>query len=171
MSDAKLTLTFWSFNIILFDIFKINNKEYNTSKEQIEVYFLFNDLEKEIGKKVCTYELHNKYNTRPLIGTFEVYLGDNTGICFIDSIGLTLQFAFIKQNGKIEELIQKGFVISQEYSDKQIEFPVNKINTQDRANLLLINCHSEEIITIGNNNKIFVNNIFNKLLKPSNKNG
>ncbi len=68
MKKAELEVIFLKFtNEPLFDEFGINNKSYSIENGKINIYIEFNDLELELGKKVCKCELISKKfkNTKP----------------------------------------------------------------------------------------------------------
>ena len=62
---------------------------------------------------------------------------------------MAIELLFINRNCDIEKLVKEGFYISVNNSNKKIKAFANKINTLDRANLLLINCTSKEQIILG----------------------
>ena len=168
MTNANLKITFLSFGERIYDVFKINNIEFNVNEIKIETNIEFTDFEIEIGRKICSYELINKENEmEPENGMIEIILGQNTAYCFIDNSGITFEFLFLNKNGPIEQLIPKQFDIFRKPTKKQIKVYPNKMGTIDRANLILINCSFNEIIAINNKEKIKIADITNKIFEFS----
>jgi len=151
MTDAYLKIIFCSFRAPLYNIFMMDKLQYSIDEGEIEINIEFSYLEKELGKKVCLYELINngENQNETLTGTFEIYKGKNIGYCFVDDEGIAIELLFINRNCDIEKLVKEGFYISVNNSNKKIKAFANKINTLDRANLLLINCTSKEQIILG----------------------
>ena len=139
-----------------FDTMKINDDSYSINKN-IKTKIPFTNLELILGKKVCTFELMNKkegtYEKGP-VGTFQIYLGDNTAYCFIDNSGVTLELVFLEENNNNKNIINKKFEISIDpnISEKKIKITPNNLNTGNRANLILINCDSS-IVLLNSPNK------------------
>ena len=169
--SATLTIYFCSFKNVInpykeFIIFD-NDKEirFKTDKEKIEIKLFFNEYEIDLGHKACYYMLRNAlYEKDQIGGVFDLYLGNNIGYCFIDERGLTFELLFLKRDGKIDEFLQKKFAISRdpEFIYK-IEIKPNKINTKDRANLLLINCLPNNAIKIDETVKINMGKIYSEM--------
>jgi len=172
MTDAYLKIIFCSFRVPLYNIFKMDNMQYNIDEGEIEIMIEFSYLEKELGKKVCSYELINNGENQgeTLTGTFEIYNGKNIGYCFVDDEGIALELLFINKNCDIEKLVKEGFYITVNNSNKKIKAFGNKINTLDRANLLLINCTSKEKIILGDK-IISTKKIIKKIMDDSSLDG
>ena len=95
---------------------------------------------------------NEEYNDNIITGTFEVNHGKNIGYCFIDDVGITFEILFISSKGTIDNFLKKKFVIkSTKYKNEKIKIFPNKIDTNDRANILLINCPTNNYIKINKN--------------------
>ena len=126
-------------------IFKINNSTYdiNNSIENIEISF--NDLELEIGKKICQYEIIEKMDKKEAIykGLVEINLGQSDAYIFLNNKGISFEFIFWKGIHEIKSFINKKFEIEyleKDKTHKSLPITLNRLNTEDRANLILINC-------------------------------
>ena len=172
MTDAYLKIIFCSFRAPLYNIFRMDKLQYSIDEGEIEINIEFSYLEKELGKKICSYELINngENQSETLTGTFEIYKGKNIGYCFVDDEGIAIELLFINRNCDIEKLVKEGFYISVNNSNKKIKAFANKINTLDRANLLLINCTSKEQIILGDK-IISTKKIIKKILDDSSLDG
>ena len=176
MGDANLTIIFFSFIKNIYDTIIVDKDEFYIKDQNISKTIVFNHLEKEIGKKVCNYQLINKNDKDiPIVqGTFEIYLGDNVGYCFLDTKGTAFQFSLINKNGELPNLIKNEFDISMNLLSKfskHIKVSANKFDTKDRANLLLINCNGNEQIIFDNDKKINIEEIKKKITPFSDING
>ena len=165
MKRAELEVIFLKFtNEPLFDEFGINNKSYSIENGKINIYIEFNDLELELGKKVCKCELISKKfkNTKPYQAYIELYLGFNFAYCFIDSInGVTLELAFYSPKNNIDDFVKKKLEISH---GKNFDISLFSHNTQKQANVLLINMfNSDEIEIKEDNNKINIQTLINSI--------
>ena len=169
--SATLIIYFCSFKNVInpYKEFIIldNNKEicFKTNEEKIEIKLSFNEYEIDLGHKVCYYMLRNAlYEKDQISGVFDLYLGNNIGYCFIDEKGLTFELLFLKKDGKIDEFLQKKFFISRDPEFRyKIEIKPNKIDTKDRANLLLINCLSDCDIKIDGEVEINMDKIYTEM--------
>ena len=84
-----------------------------------------------------------------ITGIFEVYLGKNIGYCFIDDIGTNFELLFIRTKEKIDDFLKKKFVIKNpKYEKEKLKIIPNKLDTNDRANILLINFPDNNYIKI-----------------------
>ena len=125
-------------------IFIINNISYST-KDNIEpIKINFNDLETEIGKKVCSYSIVEKYKELEIKygGLVEVNPGKSDAYIFLSNDGITCEFIFWKECEEMPVFVQNNFEIEYDFNDAKKTIPVtlNRLNTPDRANLILINC-------------------------------
>ena len=169
--SATLIVYFCSFKYVInpYKEFIIldNNKEicFKTNEEKIEIKLSFNEYEIDLGHKVCYYMLRNTLDSdNEITGVFDLYLGKNIGYCFIDDEGLTFELLFLKRDGKIDEFLQKKFAISRHKKIRnKIEIKPNKIDTKDRANLLLINCLPNFVIKIDGEVKINMDKIYTEM--------
>lgn len=155
----------------LFNEFILEGESFPLDEAIIETILTFNENEAILGIKVCHYELKIKNNPEIKVdGFFEIYLGDNIGYCFIDNIGVTFDFSFLFLNdkNKFENFMNNTIVYTVKNnlmfdSIESIKLKPNKLQTEDRANLLLINCNEKAVIEINNQNKIELDNIKNKI--------
>ena len=98
------------------------------------------------------------------LGLFEIYLGNNIGYCFVDYKGNTFELLFLRRNNKNKKLLTNKFVIENTMYPKNIvEVTPNRIDTKDRANLLLINLPSNTIIKLNKNKKINIERMYKKI--------
>ena len=140
---AKLTITFCTFNNNpIFDRFTLNEKEYKIENGIIEQELTFNKYENDLGKKICCYKLKTKEeNNASCEGTFEISQGNNIAYCFLDDGGITFKILFLQKKESIKEFINSKFTINKSSGKKKlIELSLNQNETEDRANLILINC-------------------------------
>ena len=140
---AKLTIIFCTFNNNpIFDRFTLNEKEYKIENGIIEKELTFNKYENDLGKKICCYKLKTKEeNNASCEGTFEISQGNNIAYCFLDDGGITFKILFLQKKESIKEFINSKFTINNIYNIKnEIELSLNQNETEDRANLILINC-------------------------------
>ena len=180
MSKATLIIYFVEINdnnFPSFDEIIIDNEHYSTSKGKIEIEMHFNKYEQDLGRKICNYKLLRKKGKNENEDDYEkssqftVYLGKNIGYCFIDIIGNTFELLFLRKEGNIKEFLGNSFLIKKEkYSKKEIRVIPNSNETDDRANLLLINCSSDAIISINKEKIINLKKIFSDINVFSNNN-
>ena len=140
---AKLTIIFCTFNNNpIFDRFTLNEKEYKIENGIIEQELTFNKYENDLGKKICCYKLKTKEeNNASCEGTFEISQGNNIAYCFLDDGGITFKILFLQKKESIKEFINSKFTINKSSGkNKLIELSLNQNETEDRANLILINC-------------------------------
>ena len=184
MSQAKLKIIFCKLfanifkkqgnEIEIYNEFILDGEIFDINKGVLEIKIAFNDNEEKLGIKVCHYELRIKEiqnsNVQNSKGLFEVYLGDNIGYCFLDNIGsaFELSFLFLNDENKFEEFSNKEITYSINntllYNKKDyIPLKLDKLGTNDRLNLLLINCDKDAIIELSNNNCIEIENIISKI--------
>ena len=100
--DSKLNITFCLFQQLLyFACSSIDNKIFSTVND-IELPIKFNELERELGKKICKIELFNYDEEKEKSTTYyiEIYPGYNKAYCFLDEINKTYEFIFYKKNIK-----------------------------------------------------------------------
>jgi hypothetical protein len=130
-----------------------------------------------LGKKVCFFELirEEKEGIKGIktFGTFQIYLGNNVAYCFIDCIGATLELIFLGDLQSIDTFINKKFdMLTNEMTlnDKKQIF-LNKIDTNNRANLILMNCDKNLIIESEDDVKLSIYNLINSLNQYQNTDG
>ncbi len=127
--------------IALFTHISINGEIFTTQND-IEMQIQFDDLEIELGKKVCLIELFYFKEGKKIsqASYIEIYLGNNTAYCFLDIIeGITYEFIFYRNDMKA--FVKNEFYIYIKSCDKKIPINLNTMELNDRANLILINCH------------------------------
>ena len=76
-------------------------------------------------------------------GLFEIFLGDNIVYCFIDNVGITFEIMFLQKISKMENFLKHIYsssVFDAKKSKLEINLLLNKNNTKERANLILLNC-------------------------------
>jgi len=157
---------------MFFDEFNINGISIPTSSE-IELSIDFTELESFLGKKVCSYELirhkKNEVDELKINGGFQIYEGSNVAFCFIDIIGVTFELIFLSDTQTINEFINKNLEISTTnvLLNHKMEISLNKLQTEDRANIILINCPNNSIITDNNNLSLSVQTLINSVDKFS----
>ena len=138
---------------MFFDEFNINGISIPTSSE-IELPIDFTELESFLGKKVCSFELirhkKNEVDELKINGGFQIYEGSNVAFCFIDIIGVTFELIFLSETQTINEFINKNLEISTTnvLLNHKMEISLNKLQTEDRANIILINLKNTFIIII-----------------------
>ena len=154
MSEALLSIYFLMFgdrSDCLFDEIIIDDAIHiKTGKDVIDIKIEFNKYEKYLGRKVCFYTLKRKVDENEknknndeddLYGSFEIYFGKNIGYCFIDDIGETFELLFLKKKENLQKFIENKISLkNKKHTKKIIDINPNKIDTEDRANILLINC-------------------------------
>ena len=149
--DSKLNITFCLFQQLLyFAYISIDNKIFSTLND-IELQIKFNELERELGKKICKIELFNYDEEKEKSTTYyiEIYPGYNKAYCFLDEINKTYEFIFYKKN--IKSFLENKFDIYNKKYNKNISIELNSMDLNDRANLILINCPKSSNIFINNN--------------------
>ena len=176
---ANLHIVFVNFSghtLCFFDELKINGKSFST-KQNIDTKIPFTELEAMLGKKVCFFELirEEKEGIKGIktFGTFQIYLGNNVAYCFIDCIGVTLELIFLGDLQSIDTFINKKFdMLTNEMTlnDKKQIF-LNKIDTNNRANLILMNCDKNLIIESEDDVKLSIYNLINSLNQYQNTDG
>ena len=170
MSHANLKIIFLDLNKkagIFFNIFELNNNSFKTNKN-IDIKVPFDEKDIEIGKKICKYSLimrYNKVTKTKVSGIIEIYLGNNIGYCFIDNIGVTFDLCFFNNNGSIDKFVISNFLLNHKnfMISESISVKPNKNNTQDRANILLINCWENLIIKINGESIIEFSDIIKEI--------
>ena len=164
---------------LLFDRFRIDDTTFPINGKILETKIRFNEYEKLLGIKVCTYELIKKEENEEelkISGLIELYLGNNVGYCFVDNKGssMELSFLFLKDKNSLKKFLNNKII---HYSKNKymlnslnnIELIPNEIDTEDRANLLLINCGKESILEISKYNKIDLEIVMEKIQNYSDK--
>ena len=152
--SAQLKIKFCIFHqVMLYTFISIDNEMYTTEKD-IDVQLQFDQLETELGKKVCFIELFyfedgKKISTSSYI---EIYPGYNQAYCFLDVVGTTYEFIFYRKN--IKYFLANNFEIFSKEYNKKISVNLNSMNLNDRANLILINCLKETNFLINNTTEI-----------------
>lgn len=152
MQKANLNIVFYSlidkntygpFSNTYFETFRINHINFSVENE-IKTGIKFNQYEAELGKKIENFELIKQkkviYN-----GRIELYLGQNIGYCCVDSKGINLNLLFQSKNN-----------LNITINDK-INFMTNRLQTNDRTNILLINLNLNWNDSIKINNKELIN--------------
>ena len=184
MSEALLSIYFLMFgdrSDCLFDEIIIDNTiRIKTGKDIIDIKIEFNKYEKDLGRKVCFYTLKreidenekNKNNDEDdLYGSFEIYFGKNIGYCFIDDIGETFELLFLKKKENLQKFIENKISLkNKKHTKKIIDINPNKIDTEDRANILLINCPLYTSIKIDEKQTIDLKQMDNEINVFSGKN-
>jgi len=137
-----------------YEVFKINEQSFFIKQGKVEAAIGFNDLEEEIGKKVCKCELikKTKESTITYSGLIEIFLNTiNRAYCFIQkSKGMTLELCFYSPKDKIDCFINNKFNISTE--NKDFSIAPNSMGTERQANIILINIPIDYSITINDKN-------------------
>ena len=137
-----------------YDVFTINEQSFFIKQGIIETTIQFNDLEEEIGKKVCKCQLtkKTKESTITYSGLIEIFLNTiNRAYCFIQKTkGMTLELCFYSPKDKIDNFINNKFNISNE--DKDFPIMPNSMGTERQANIILINIPIDYNITINDKN-------------------
>ena len=152
--SAQLKIEFCIFQqVMLYTFISIDNEIYTTEKD-IDVQLQFDQLETELGKKVCFIELFyfedgKKISTSSYI---EIYPGYNQAYCFLDVVGTTYEFIFYRKY--IKSFLANNFEIFSKEYNKKIQINLNSMNLNDRANLILINCLKETNFLINNKTEI-----------------
>lgn len=158
-NEATLIIIFYSYyDNSVFNKFILNGESFdidtgkiikNESIKKIVKKYVFDKYEQDLGKKYCTYQLiptiptNNKINEDGLSGSFEISPGDNIAYCFLDTVGMTYKILFLQKRNKIENFIKSKYTYNiPNYPgyEKEIELSLNTNGTEDRANLILINC-------------------------------
>ena len=103
----------------LFTFISIDGLTFSTEYD-LSLYLSFDELEKELGKKVCLIELFYYENRKKISRSFyiEIYPGFNRAYCFLDSIGTTYEFIFYRKN--IQSFLENKFYISSKEYNKEI---------------------------------------------------
>ena len=138
---AKLEVIFCNkiSEIQYYEQFKINEQSFFIKGEKIEATIIFNDLDKEIGKKICKCQLikETQKGLNIYSGLIEIYINTiNRAFCFIHRAkGMTLELSFYSPNDKIDNFINNNFNIS---SDNTDNFPIspNSLGTEKQANII-----------------------------------
>ena len=141
-NEGKLTIIFCSYHRVIFDEFILNEEHFQTNTEKIEVNYIFNIYEQDSGKKCCRYKLVGKNGIGIICGTFDIFLGNNIGYCFLDDNGITFEIMFLEKEESIKDLFESKITSKINYfssMNKEIELSLNKNDTKDRYNLILIN--------------------------------
>lgn len=152
--DSVLNITFCLFQqIVFFTCISIDDKMYSTLND-IELPIKFNELERELSKKVCKIELfyYDNGDAKSVSYYIEIYPGYNKAYCFLDEIDKTYEFIFYRKN--IEAYLQNKFDIYSKKYKQKISIGLNSMNLNDRANLILINCPNKTNIL--NNDKCII---------------
>ena len=174
-NEGKLTIIFCSFfNRDYFGEFIINGEHFKTNTEKINLKYIFNKYEQDLGKKCCSYKLVSKNGVNMLCGTFEIFLGNNIGYCFLDEIGITFEIMFLEKDEKIKDLINSKItskIKSISGMNKEIEHSLNQNETKDRASLILINCLPNTQIKRNGELLFDLNKIEKKIVDTSDCNG
>ena len=82
--------------------FKINGFSYKTSDKFANIELKFNELESEIGKKVCRYEIKEKNLKLNCKGLVEIYPGFSNAYIFLNNQGIAFEFIFLKELMKLK---------------------------------------------------------------------
>ena len=138
----------------LFTFISIDGSTFSTAND-FSLFLNFDELEKELGKKVCRIELFYYVNKKKISRSFyiEVYLGFNRAYCFLDNVGTTYEFIFYRKNIKSFLENNKFYIYSKEFK-KAILVKPNSYGLNDRSNLILINCIQSTNLVINNKNEI-----------------
>ena len=157
MHNAYLEIIFCSYNNNpAFDEIRLNGEKHKTN-QSLKLNITFNKYEEDSGKKVCKYVLVSTKINFEVQGSFEIYSGLNVGFCYLDDFGTTFEIMFLQKMGEIENFIKSNYTSSIRrafYSNVEIKLSLNKNETKDRANLILINCL--ESTKIKKDGKIFI---------------
>ena len=155
----------------MFDEFILDGEIHPIIGDSIEIKVNFNIYEKNLGVKICNYELikkNKRYNFEAK-GPIEILSGMNIGYCFIDVIGFNLDIAFLFLNDEkgCSQFLKNEFGVSMKNNcldyNKSIKLKPNQNETKDRANLLLVNCPKELILNF--TERIIIEEIINKVDK------
>ena len=135
-------------------LFEINNRTYSTKDKIDSIIIDFNELETEIGEKVCSYKINNKGIEYK--GLVKIYPGNSDAYIFLNNQGITCEFIFLKEPKKMQNFLKSKFEVEYNFGGKTEIIPVNlnSLNTPDRANLILINCPTN-IYFLRNNIPLF----------------
>ena len=143
MHNAYLEIIFCSYNNNpAFDEIRLNGEKHKTN-QSLKLNITFNKYEEDSGKKVCKYVLVSTKINFEVQGSFEIYSGLNVGFCYLDDFGTTFEIMFLQKMGEIENFIKSNYtssILRAFYSNVEINLSLNKNETKDRANLILINC-------------------------------
>ena len=152
--DSRLNITFCFFQQLLCFTYILIDNEFFTTLNNIELPIKFNELERELGKKICKIELfyYDKEEEKSTTYYIEIYPGYNKAYCFLDEINKTYEFIFFRKNIKI--LLENKFDIYNKKYKQNISIELNSMDLNDRANLILINCPKSANILINNNCEI-----------------
>ena len=157
MNNAYLEIIFCSYNNNPnFDEIQLNGVKYPT-KQNLKLTIAFNKYEEDLGKKVCEYVLFSAKVDFEVKGSFEIFSGLNVGFCYLDDVGTTFEIMFLQKMGEIENFLKSNYtsLIHKTFiSNNEIKLSLNRNETKDRANLILINCL--EKTKIKKDGKIFI---------------
>jgi hypothetical protein len=157
MHNAYLEIIFCSYNNNPnFDEIQLNGVKYPT-KQNLKLTIAFNKYEEDLGKKVCEYVLFSAKVDFEVKGSFEIFSGLNVGFCYLDEVGTTFEIMFLQKMGEIENFLKSNYtsLIHKTFiSNNEIKLSLNRNETKDRANLILINCL--EKTKIKKDGKIFI---------------
>ena len=157
-----------SYSKTFFDELIINGISVST-ESNVELPVDFTELESFLGKKVCSFELirhkKNEINELKISGLFQIYEGLNIAFCFIDVIGVTLELIFLSENKLINEFINTNFEISASSTliNHKMEISLNALDTENRANILLINCPKNSIIKNNNGLNLSISQLISSI--------
>ena len=157
-----------SYSKTFFDELIINGISVST-ESNVELPVDFTELESFLGKKVCSFELirhkKNEINELKISGLFQIYEGLNIAFCFIDVIGVTLELIFLSENKLINEFINTNFEISASstFINHKMEISLNALDTENRANILLINCPKNSIIKNNNGLNLSISQLISSI--------
>ena len=127
------------------------------TKQNLKLTIAFNKYEEDVGKKVCEYVLFSAKVDFEVKGSFEIFSGLNVGFCYLDDVGTTFEIMFLQKMGEIENFLKSNYtsLIHKTFiSNNEIKLSLNRNETKDRANLILINCL--EKTKIKKDGKIFI---------------
>ena len=155
-NEATLIIIFYAYyDNSIFNKFILNEESFDIETEKIVKNekiksivkkYVFDKYEQDLGKKYCSYQLipkDDKKINKDLSGSFEISPGDNIAYCFLDTVGMTYKLLFLQKKNKIKNFIKSKFtynIPNYPGSNKEIELTLNTNGTEDRANLILINC-------------------------------
>ena len=154
-NGAELNIIFCLIHqFTLFTFISIDGLTFKTTND-FTLFLNFDELEKELGKKVCRIELFNDDKGKKISRSFyiEIYLGFNRAYCFLDNVGTTYEFIFYRKNIKSFLDNNKFYIYSKEFK-KAIFVKPNSYGLNDRSNLILINCIQSTNLVINNKNEI-----------------
>ena len=160
--------------IKVFNEFILDEKSFPIDKNTFEKAIFFNEIEEKLGVKVCHYKLkrnnQEKIDEITVEGSFEIYKGNNIGYCFIDNKGSTFELSFLflndkkgfenLLNNKIAYSVQDNFILNE---SNVIYLQPDKLGTEDRLNLLLINCNKDAVIGLPEKNDIHIGDIIKNI--------